>query len=130
VTATDRPLDGRFVVLGVTGSIAAYKAAEVVRALQTAGADVQVLLTRSAAQFVGRLTFETLTRRRVMLDPLELLPDRRIGHVVAADAADAIVVAPATARWLAAAMTGEAGDPLLARLDPRRFEHDLQEHPA
>jgi phosphopantothenoylcysteine decarboxylase/phosphopantothenate--cysteine ligase len=108
------PLAGRLIVLGVTGSIAAYKSAELVRALQGAGAEVQVLLTRSASQFVGRLTFETLTRRRVMLDPLELLPDRRIGHIVAADAADAIVVAPATARWLAAMAAGLSDDVVTA----------------
>ncbi len=107
-------LADRFVVLGVTGSIAAYKAAELCRALVTQGAEVQVLMTRSAAQFVGPLTFETLTRRRVMLDPLELLPDRRIGHVVAADTADVIVVAPATARWLAAMASGLADDVVTA----------------
>jgi phosphopantothenoylcysteine decarboxylase/phosphopantothenate--cysteine ligase len=107
-------LADRLVVLGVTGSIAAYKAAELCRALVAEGADVQVLLTHSAAQFVGPLTFETLTRRRVMLDPLELLPDHRIAHIVAADAADAIVVAPATARWLAAMASGLADDVVTA----------------
>ncbi|HET7677143.1 MAG TPA: bifunctional phosphopantothenoylcysteine decarboxylase/phosphopantothenate--cysteine ligase CoaBC [Candidatus Limnocylindrales bacterium] len=107
-------LDGRLVVVGVTGSIAAYKAAELVRALTGAGAEVQVLLTKSAARFVGPLTFETITRRRVMLDPLELLPDRRIGHIVAADTADAIVVAPATARWLGAMANGLADDVVTA----------------
>jgi phosphopantothenoylcysteine decarboxylase/phosphopantothenate--cysteine ligase len=111
---SDQPLQGRLVVLGVTGSIAAYKAAELTRSLQAAGAEVQVLMTRSAAQFVGELTFETLTRRRVMLDPLELLPDRRIGHIVAADTADVIVVAPATARWLAAMASGLADDVVTA----------------
>jgi phosphopantothenoylcysteine decarboxylase/phosphopantothenate--cysteine ligase len=108
------PLDGRLVCLGVTGSISAYRAAELTRALQAAGADVQVLMTRSAAQFVGPLTFETLSRRRVMLDPLELLPDNRIGHIVAADTADAIVVAPATARWLGAMANGLADDVVTA----------------
>ena len=109
-TSERRTLAGRFVVLGVTGSIAAYKAAELARALIAEGAELQVLMTRSAAQFVGPLTFETLTRRAVMVDPLELLPDRRIGHVVAADAADVIVVAPATARWLGAMANGLADD--------------------
>ena len=96
MTESRAPLAGRFVLLGVTGSIAAYKAAELVRLLTTAGADVQVLITPTAAHFIGPLTMETLSRRRVMLDPLELLPDHRIGHIVAADAADAILVAPAT----------------------------------
>jgi phosphopantothenoylcysteine decarboxylase/phosphopantothenate--cysteine ligase len=102
--------DGRFILLGVTGSIAAYKAAELVRALTAGGADVQVLMTPTATRFIGPLTMETLSRRSVMLDPLELLPDQRIGHIVAADAADGIVVAPATARWLGAMANGLADD--------------------
>ena len=110
MTESRTPLAGRFVLLGVTGSIAAYKAAELVRLLTTAGADVQVLMTPTAAHFIGPLTMETLSRRRVMLDPLELLPDHRIGHIVAADAADAILVAPATARWLGAMANGLADD--------------------
>ena len=107
-------LKGRLILLGVTGSIAAYKSAELARALTAAGADVQTLLSRSASAFIGALTLETLTRRRPMLDPLELLPDQRIGHIVAADSADAILVAPATARWLAAMATGLADDVITA----------------
>jgi phosphopantothenoylcysteine decarboxylase/phosphopantothenate--cysteine ligase len=107
-------LHGRLILLGVTGSIAAYKSAELARALTGAGADVQTLLSRSASAFIGALTLETLTRRRPMLDPLELLPDQRIGHIVAADSCDAIVVAPATARWLAAMAAGLADDVITA----------------
>jgi phosphopantothenoylcysteine decarboxylase/phosphopantothenate--cysteine ligase len=107
-------LDGRLVLLGVTGSIAAYKSAEIARALAAAGADVQTLLSRSASQFIGALTLETLTRRRPMTDPLELLPDQRIGHIVAADSADLILVAPATARWLGAMAAGLADDVITA----------------
>jgi phosphopantothenoylcysteine decarboxylase/phosphopantothenate--cysteine ligase len=107
-------LEGRLIVLGVTGSIAAYKAAELVRLLTAAGADVQVLMTHSATEFIGPLTLETLSRRRVMENPLELLPDRRIGHIVAADAADAVLVAPATARWMAAMANGLADDVVTA----------------
>jgi phosphopantothenoylcysteine decarboxylase / phosphopantothenate---cysteine ligase len=108
------PLAGRLIVLGVTGSIAAYKAAEVARALQAAGADVQALMTASATHFLGPLTLATLTRRRVLLDPLELLEDERIAHIVAADTADAVLVAPATARWLAAMANGLADDVVTA----------------
>jgi phosphopantothenoylcysteine decarboxylase / phosphopantothenate---cysteine ligase len=108
--ASGRPLAGRLVLLGVTGSIAAYKAAELVRLLSGAGAEVQVLMSRTATAFIGPLTLETLSRRPVMTDPLELLPDRRIGHIVAADTADAILVAPATARWLGAMAAGLADD--------------------
>ena len=110
----DLPLEGRLVVLGVTGSIAAYKSAELARALQVAGAEVQPVMTHSAARFIGPLTLETLTRRKVMLDPLELLPDGRIGHIVAADTADAIVVAPATARWISAMAAGMSDDEITA----------------
>ncbi len=114
MSAAVRPLDGRLVLLGVTGSIAAYKAAELVRRLMAAGAEVQVMMTRSATQFIGPLTLETLSRRAVMLDPLELQSDRRIGHIVAADSADAVLVAPATAHWLGAMANGLAGDVITA----------------
>jgi phosphopantothenoylcysteine decarboxylase / phosphopantothenate---cysteine ligase len=107
-------LEGRLVVLGVTGSIAAYKAAELARALVAAGADVQPLMTHSAQAFLGPLTLQTLTRRRPMTDPLELLPDQRISHIVAADSADVILVAPATARWMAAMAAGLADDVVTA----------------
>jgi phosphopantothenoylcysteine decarboxylase/phosphopantothenate--cysteine ligase len=107
-------LEGRLVLLGVTGSIAAYKAAELVRLLASEGAEVQVLMSRTATAFIGPLTLETLSRRPVMTDPLELLPDQRIGHIVAAGAADAILVAPATARWLGAMAIGLADDVITA----------------
>ena len=107
-------LEGRLVLLGVTGSIAAYKSAELARALTAAGADVQPLMTHSAQAFLGPLTLQTLTRRRPMTDPLELLPDQRIAHIVAADSADLILVAPATARWLAAMAAGLADDVITA----------------
>ena len=137
-TTTGRPLEGRLVLLGVTGSIAAYKAAELVRALIAAGAEVQVLMTHTAGAFIGPLTLETLSRRRVMRDPLELLPDRRIGHIVAADAADAILVAPATARWMAAMANGLADDVItatcLATTAPvvvaPAMDGDMYAHPA
>jgi phosphopantothenoylcysteine decarboxylase/phosphopantothenate--cysteine ligase len=107
-------LAGRFIGLGVCGSIAAYKAVELVRLLRSEGADVTVILTPSAASFVGPLTFEALSGRPVETDVLGLLPDRRIGHIVVADAADAIVVAPATARWLGAMANGIASDAVTA----------------
>jgi phosphopantothenoylcysteine decarboxylase/phosphopantothenate--cysteine ligase len=109
-----RPLDGRLIALGVTGSIAAYKAVELLRLLQAAGADVVVLLSSSASQFVGPLTFEALSRHSVESDVLALLPDGRIGHIVVADTCDAIVVAPATAHWLGAMANGLAGDTVTA----------------
>jgi phosphopantothenoylcysteine decarboxylase/phosphopantothenate--cysteine ligase len=113
-SAHDRPLEGRLVLLGVTGSIAAYKAAELVRRLGAAGAEVQVLMSEAATHFIGPLTLEALSGRPIMRDPLELQGDSRIGHIVAADSADIILVAPATARWLAAMANGLAGDVITA----------------
>jgi phosphopantothenoylcysteine decarboxylase / phosphopantothenate---cysteine ligase len=107
-------LEGRLVGLGVCGSIAAYKAVELLRLLRAEGADVVVMLTPAAAQFVGPLTFGALSRHPVETDVLGLLPDQRIGHIVVADAADAIVVAPATARWLGAMANGIASDTVTA----------------
>ena len=107
-------LEGRLILLGVTGSIAAYKSAELARALTTGGAEVQPLMTHTAQAFLGPLTLQTLTRRKPMVDPLELLPDQRIAHIVAAHSADLILVAPATARWLGAMANGLADDVVTA----------------
>ena len=131
-------LDGRLVLLGVTGSIAAYKSAELARALTAAGADVQVLMSHTAQAFIGPLTMQTLTRRKPMTDPLELLPDQRIAHIVAADTADLVLVAPATARWLAAMAAGLADDVItvtcLATTAPvvvaPAMDGDMYSHPA
>ena len=112
--ASARRLEGRLIALGVTGSIAAYKAVELLRLLTAEGADVVVLLSPSATRFVGPLSFAALSRHPVESDVLDLLPDGRIGHIVIADSADAIVVAPATAHWLAAMANGLAGDVVTA----------------
>ena len=107
-------LAGRLIGLGVCGSIAAYKAVELLRLLRAEGADVVVMLTPAAATFVGPLTFGALSRHAVETDVLGLLPDQRIGHIVVADTADAIVVAPATARWLGSMANGIANDVVTA----------------
>ncbi len=107
-------LEGRLIGLGVTGSIAAYKAVELLRLLRAEGADVAVMLTPSAARFVGPLSFAALSRHPVETDVLDLLPDGRIGHIVVADSADAIVVAPATASWLGGMAAGLSGDVVTA----------------
>ena len=111
---SERRLDGRLIGLGVCGSIAAYKSVELVRLLRAEGAEVVVMLTPAAAQFVGPLTFAALSGHAVETDVLGLLPDQRIGHIVVADTADAIVVAPATARWLGAMANGIASDTVVA----------------
>ncbi len=107
-------LEGRLVGLGITGSIAAYKAVELVRLLRAEGADVVVLLTPSAARFVAPLTLAALSGHPVEGDVLALQADGRIGHVVVADTADALVIAPATAHWLGAMANGLAADTVTA----------------
>jgi phosphopantothenoylcysteine decarboxylase/phosphopantothenate--cysteine ligase len=107
-------LAGRRIALGITGSIAAYKAVELLRLLQSEGADVRVLMTPSATAFIGPLTLETLSRHPVDADVLALGDDGRIGHISAANDVEAIVVAPATAHWLAAMAHGLAGDSITA----------------
>jgi phosphopantothenoylcysteine decarboxylase/phosphopantothenate--cysteine ligase len=107
-------LEGRLIGLGVSGSIAAYKAVELLRRLRSEGADVSVMLTPSAARFVGPLSFAALSRHPVETEVLDLLPDGRIGHIVLADSADAVVVAPATAHWLGSMAGGLSGDVVTA----------------
>ena len=107
-------LAGRLIGLGVTGSISAYKAVELLRMLRAEGADVAVMLTPSASRFVGPLSFAALSRHPVETDVLDLTEDSRIGHIVVADTADAIVVAPATAHFLGAMANGLAGDVVTA----------------
>jgi len=107
-------LAGRRIALGITGSIAAYKAVELLRLLQAEGADVRVLMTPSATAFIGPLTLETLSRHPVDIDVLALQDDGRIGHISAANDVEAIVVAPATAHWLGAMAHGLAGDSITA----------------
>src|SRR5690625_2951177 len=108
-----RPWRGRRVVLGVTGGIAAYKAAQLARDLAQLGAEVDVVMTRSAQAFVGAVTFEALTGRAVRHDILE--PGGALEHIRLAREADVVCVAPATADFLARAATGR-GDDLLAAI--------------
>lgn len=105
---------GRHVVLGVSGGIACYKSCILARRLTEAGARVDVVLTRAAAEFVRPLTFEALTGRPVLTSLWE--PDRALAHVRLADAADLVIVAPATAQLLARAAQGLADDVLTALL--------------
>ncbi|HEY2915891.1 MAG TPA: bifunctional phosphopantothenoylcysteine decarboxylase/phosphopantothenate--cysteine ligase CoaBC, partial [Candidatus Limnocylindrales bacterium] len=133
-----RRLEGRLIGLGVTGSIAAYKAVELLRLLTAEGADVVVLLSPSATRFVGPLTFAALSRHPVETEVLDLLPDGRIGHIVVADSADAIVVAPATAHWLGAMANGLASDTVTAAclatsapvIVAPAMDGDMWSHPA
>lgn len=104
------------VLLGVTGGIAAYKAAELLRGLQKAGMEVRVVMTRAATQFVAPMTFETLSGHPVRLDQVnELRADSRITHVEDSSEADIMVIAPATANTLAKMANGIA-DNLLSSM--------------
>lgn len=109
-------LGGKRIVVGVTGSIAAYKAAEVVSQLVQRAATVTVVMTRAATQFVGPLTFQTLTRVRVMVDPFDLESVVDPTHISLTDEADLVLVAPATANFLAKAAHGIADDMLTSLL--------------
>ncbi|MEK6206717.1 MAG: bifunctional phosphopantothenoylcysteine decarboxylase/phosphopantothenate--cysteine ligase CoaBC [Chloroflexota bacterium] len=101
---------GRFVVLAVTGSIAVYKMVELARRLITAGATVQVVMTKSAAEFVTPLTFQALTHRPVEIEMFAMQDERAAGHVAMGHQADVVVVAPATAHVLARLAHGFSDD--------------------
>lgn len=105
---------GRHVVLGVSGGIASYKSCALARRLTEAGAQVDVVLTSGAAEFVRPVTFEALTGRRVLTSLWE--PDAALSHVHLAHRADLLVVAPATAHLLARTALGLADDLLTALL--------------
>jgi phosphopantothenoylcysteine decarboxylase / phosphopantothenate---cysteine ligase len=100
------------VVLGVTGCIGAYKACEVLRGLQKGGVDVRVVMTQNAARFVSPMTFEALSRHDVFLDQFALGMEGDIRHISLADAADLLLVAPATANTLGKFARGIADDAL------------------
>ncbi len=103
-------LRGRFIVLGVTGSIAAYKSVELARRLTQAGATVQVVMSRSAAEFVRPLTFQALTYRPVEMEMFQIQDERAAGHVAMGRLADVVVIAPATAHIIARLASGFSDD--------------------
>src|SRR5512134_195717 len=103
------------ILLGVTGGIAAYKAAELVRRLRERGAEVQVVMTEGARQFVTPLTFQALSGRPVRSDLWDEAAEAAMGHIELARWADRILVAPATADFIARLAHGHADD-LLATL--------------
>ena len=105
-------LQGKCVLLGVTGGIAAYKMAGVVSALKKRGADVEVIMTRNATQFITPLTFETLTGHKCMVDTFDRDFKFEVTHIELAKKADVILVAPATANVIAKMAHGIADDML------------------
>lgn len=106
--------DKKHIVLGVTGSIAAYKAAELTRLMIKKNWEVSVIMTPAATRFVGELTFRTLTRRPVVVDMFQETEIWRPTHISLADWADALVIAPCTANVMAKVAHGLADDALSA----------------
>jgi phosphopantothenoylcysteine decarboxylase/phosphopantothenate--cysteine ligase len=131
-------LEGKRIVLGVCGGIAAYKAADLVRKLQQAGALVEVVLTEHAEQFVTPLTFSTLSHRPIYANLWEATGEAAARHIALGAEADALVIAPATANTIARLAHGLADDMLttLALACPApllivpAMEHHMYAHPA
>jgi phosphopantothenoylcysteine decarboxylase / phosphopantothenate---cysteine ligase len=129
-------MDRKRIIVGVSGGIAAYKAATVVRQLVEAGHSVRVIPTESALRFIGAATFEALSGESVHTGVFEDVPD--VPHVQIGKAADLVVVAPATADLLARAVTGRADDLLTATLLTARcpvlfapaMHTEMWQHPA
>ena len=135
----EKSLEGKLIVLGVTGSIAAYKAADITSQLVKLGADAHVVMTREAAQFITPLTLQTLSRNPVGVDLWEEGQGGwQPGHIELADRADLLLVAPATANMIACFAMGLAPELLssiyLATLAPvmiaPAMNGKMLDHPA
>lgn len=105
-------LENKKIILGVCGGIAAYKAIELLRLLTKAGADVHVIMTAAAQEFVTPLTFQTLSSNPVHTELFNLIAEREIGHISLADRADLFIIAPATANAIGKIAAGIADDML------------------
>jgi phosphopantothenoylcysteine decarboxylase/phosphopantothenate--cysteine ligase len=128
----------KHIILGVTGGIAAYKAAAVCSQLVQGGALVDVVMTEAAQKFVAPLTFQALAHRRVYSDMFDIPAGENIPHIALADTADLLLIAPATAHTLARLANGLADDLLsaIALATPAplllapAMETDMWRHPA
>lgn len=131
-------MNGKNIVLGITGGIAAYKAPALVRELTAAGAEVQVVTSRGAGHFVGKASLQAVSGRPVRDDLWDEAAEAAMGHIELARWADLILVAPATANFVANAAAGSAGDLLstiiLATEAPVAFapamNQQMWQHPA
>ncbi len=110
-----KELQNKHILLGVTGGIAAYKGAELIRRLQDEGAEVRVVMTRAATEFITPLTMQALSGHPVSLDLLDTETESVMGHIELARWADLVLVAPASANFLAGLRQGR-GDDLLTTL--------------
>lgn len=109
-------LSGKHILLGVSGSIAAYKAPDIVRRLQDEGASVRVVMTRSATRFVSALTFEAVSGTPVLCDEFQGGAFGPMGHISVTEGLDCAIIAPATANIIGKAATGIADDTLSTAL--------------
>ena len=105
-------LEGKKILIGITGSIAAYKIASLVSLLKKRKADIHVLMTNNAIKFISPLTFESLTGNKVHLDTFDLSPDQSIHHITLVKNCDIFLIAPATANVIAKIVHGIADDML------------------
>jgi phosphopantothenoylcysteine decarboxylase / phosphopantothenate---cysteine ligase len=105
-------IEGKTIVLGVTGGIAAYKSAELVSKLRRMGATVHVIMTENATQFITPLTMQTLSENPVTVNMFDAPNEWEIGHISLAKKADMILVAPATANIIGKVANGIADDML------------------
>ena len=105
-------LEGKKILIGITGSIAAYKIASLVSLLKKRKADIHVLMTNNAIKFISPLTFESLTGNKVHLDTFDLSPDQSIHHITLVKNCDIFLIAPATANIIAKIVHGIADDML------------------
>ena len=103
-------LADKTIVLGITGSIAAYKAADIASKLTQAGAKVEVVMTNAATKFIAPLTLRSITGRAVVTDMFDLASQHSIEHIALGEAADVVVIAPATASLIAKVAVGIADD--------------------
>ena len=102
----------KHIILGITGSIAAYKAADIANALTKQGVSVHVIMTRSACELITPLTLQTLTKNKVHTDMFDEYQPSEVQHISLAKQADLMLVAPATANFIAKAAAGIADDML------------------
>ncbi|MCX5811553.1 MAG: bifunctional phosphopantothenoylcysteine decarboxylase/phosphopantothenate--cysteine ligase CoaBC [Proteobacteria bacterium] len=103
-------LNGKEIIVGITGGIAAYKTAELVRELTKRGANVHVVMTKNAMEFVTPLTFQTISGNPVIHEMFELFSGSKIGHIALSDIADQMVIVPATANIIGKIANGIADD--------------------
>jgi len=109
-------LSGKRVLLGVTGSIAAYKAADILRRLTEQGAEVRVVMTKNATRFISPLTFQVLSGKPVLCDEFQDWEQNSIGHIDVAANQDLVLIAPATANVIGKVAAGIADDALTTTL--------------